>query len=64
VIEEKKALLTSVHRETIPREEAPDVTREKIYIPDYVMQDFGFQKSRCLGGSQAPATLPDGRESF
>jgi hypothetical protein len=64
VIEEKKAVLRSEHREIILREEAPDVTREKIYIPDYVMQDFGFQKRTRLGGSRAPATVPNGRESF
>jgi hypothetical protein len=60
VIEEKKALLRSEHREIIPCGEAPDAARENVYIPDYVMQDFGFQKRTRLGGSRAPATLPKG----
>ena len=62
--EEKKAVVGPGHREVIPREEAPDAAGEKIYIPDYVMQDFGFQKRTRLGGSRAPATVPNGRESF
>ena len=61
---EKKAVLRSEHREIIPREEAPDAAREKIYIPDYVMQDFGFHKTTRLGGSPAPAPVPERRESF
>ena len=41
--EEDKAVAGSEHQAIIPcKEEDPDVTEEKIYIPDYVMQDFGF----------------------
>ena len=64
MIEEKKAVLRSEHREVIPRDEAPDAAKEKIYIPDYVMQDFGFHRRTRLGRSPAPATVPDGREPF
>ncbi len=40
-----KVVISPEHREGIPRGEAPNVAREKINIPDYVMQDFGFSKS-------------------
>jgi hypothetical protein len=30
-------------------EEAPDAASEKIHIPDYVMQDFGFPKKTRVG---------------
>ena len=61
--EEKKAVVGPGHREVIPREEAPDAAGEKIYIPDYVMQDFGLHKRTRVGGPPAPAPVPDGRES-
>ncbi len=40
--EEKKAVVGPEHRGVIPHEEAPDAAGETIYIPDYVMQDFGL----------------------
>jgi hypothetical protein len=36
VIEVKKAVVGTEHREVIPHEEAPDAAREKIYIPEAV----------------------------
>ena len=67
MIEEKKAVVRPGHRGVVPREEAPDVAPdvagEKIYIPDYVMQDFGLHKRTRFGGPPAPAPVPDGRES-
>ncbi len=62
--EKKKDVVGPEHRGIIPREEAPDAAGDKVYIPDYVMQDFGLHERTRLGGSPAPAPVPDGRESF
>lgn len=46
--EEDKALTRPTEHQRVPyEEEKPDAVGEKIHIPDYVIQDFGFpEKSR------------------
>lgn len=49
--EEDRAVVRPEHQGIIScEEEAPDSAREKIHIPDYVMQDFGFPERTCVGG--------------
>ena len=49
--EEDKAVVRPEHQGIIScEEEAPDAAREKIHIPDYVMQDFGFTERTRVGG--------------
>lgn len=48
--EEDKAVVRTEHQEIISfEEEAPSAAREKIHIPDYVMQDFGLPEKTRVG---------------
>ena len=48
--EEDKGIVRTESQESAREEDKPDPTREKIHIPDYVMQDFGFPKETLVRG--------------
>jgi hypothetical protein len=51
ITEEDKAVVRPESQGIVSsEEEATDAAREKIHIPDYVMQDFGFPKKTRAGG--------------